>query len=182
MTSFVRGSMLQWLGWAAALAAIVVTLGSAAGTQSTATSAASARAAVEKAFRAGKFDEVHTLAQASAGDEAIAILNAKAYVSQGDHPKAEALLTPLAATKPAGDAALELGLLQFYLGRRSEARRTMTLLMLADVREANARDYARAARAARALGRFEEANSFFREAIAIAPNDAPINDISWRIP
>ena len=136
---------------------------------------AGTRAAAEKAFRAGKFDEVHTLAQAAAGDEALALLNARAYVAQGDYPKAETLLTPLAAARPAGDAALELGLLQLYLGRRSEGRRTMTLLMLADVREANAKDYARAARAARALGRFEEANSFFREAIAIAPNDAPIN-------
>ena len=51
----------------------------------------------------------------------------------------------------------------------------MTLIMLADVRESNAKDYARAARAARALGRFEEANNFYREAIAIAPNDAMIN-------
>jgi tetratricopeptide (TPR) repeat protein len=175
MTTLVRGSLLQWLGWAGALAAIVVTLGSAAGTQSGAQSAASTRAAAEKAFRAGKFDEVHTLAQASAGDETLSLLNARAFVAQGDYQKAESLLTPLAAARPAGDAALEFGLLQLYLGRRSEGRRTMTLIMLADVRESNAKDYARAARAARALGRFEDANNFYREAIAIAPNDAVIN-------
>jgi tetratricopeptide (TPR) repeat protein len=175
MTTFVRGSVLQWLGWAGALTAIVVTLGSAAGTQSGTQSAANTRAAAEKAFRAGKFDEVHTLAQASAADEALTLLHAKAFVAQGEYQKAEGLLTPLAAARPAGDAALELGLLQLYLGRRTEGRRAMTLIMLADVRESNAKDSARAARAARALGRFEEANNFYREAIAIAPNDAVIN-------
>ena len=90
MTTLVRGSLLQWLGWAGALAAIVVTLGSAAGTQSGTQSAAATRAAAEKAFRAGKFDEVHTLAQASAGDETLTLLNARAFVAQGDYRKPRA--------------------------------------------------------------------------------------------
>ena len=87
-------------GWAGALAVIVTTLGFAAGTSSTAAqSAASARAAAEKAFRAGKLDEVHALAQATPADETIAILNARAYIAQGDYPKAEQILTPLAAAR-----------------------------------------------------------------------------------
>ena len=97
MTTLVRGSLLQWLGWAGALAAIVVTLGSAAWTQSGTQSAANTRAAAEKAFRAGKFDEVHTLAQAAAGDGTLTLLSARAFIAQGDYPKAEGLLTPLAA-------------------------------------------------------------------------------------
>jgi tetratricopeptide (TPR) repeat protein len=172
MRSLARASLLQWLGWAGALTAIVVTFGSAAGTQS---GTAQTRAAIEKAYRAGKFDEVETLAKAAPADEGVALLRARADIARGDYQKAETLLVPLAAASPASDAALELGLLQLYLGRRSEGRRTMSLLMLADVREANAKDYARAGRAARALGRFEEANSFYREAVAIAPNDAVIN-------
>ena len=54
----------------------------------------------------------------------------------------------------------------------------MQLLLMADVRSASARDYARAGRAARALGQFNEANGFFREAVALSPND-PALETHW---
>ena len=38
-----------------------------------------------------------------------------------------------------------------------------------------AREYLRAARAARALDRVDDANGFFREAIALAPTDVEVN-------
>ncbi|MGH9174117.1 MAG: tetratricopeptide repeat protein, partial [Vicinamibacterales bacterium] len=135
----------------------------------------SARAAAEKAFRAGRYDEVETLTQSGGSDDALISLRAKALIARGEYAKAESLLTAPVAASPASAAALELGLLQWYLGRRSEARRTLQLLLLADVRSATALEYGRAARAARALGRFEDANSHFRQAIAAAPNDAVIN-------
>ena len=48
---------------------------------------------------------------------------ARAYIARGRYQDAEKLLAPAAAAAPASDAALELGLLQLYLGRRDEAAR-----------------------------------------------------------
>lgn len=177
MITLLHGSRLQQLGWACAIVLVVLESGHPATAQSASTSqtVVAARAAAEKAFRAGRYDAVDTLTQAAGADEGLTVLRARALIARGEYPKAERLLAPLATASPASDAALEIGLLQFYLGRRSEARRTLQLLLLGDPRSAGARDYARAARAARALGRFDDANSYFREAIAIAPADAVIN-------
>src|SRR6185503_1634768 len=56
-----------------------------------------------------------------------------------------------------------------------EGRRTLTLVLMADSPNASAREYLRGARAARALNRVDDAQSFFRDAIAIAPTDPRIN-------
>ena len=166
---------LQRLGWVCAGTAIVVALFFVAARPSASQSAAAARAAAEKAFRAGQYDEVERLAQGAGSDDGLNVLRARALIARGEYAKAEGLLTGPANATPASDAALELGLLQQMLGRRSEGRRTLQLILLADARSATARDYARAARAARGLGMFEDANAYFREAIALAPNDAAIN-------
>ncbi len=166
----------QRLGWiCAGFAVVLAALFTLAAQPSANQTVSSARAAAEKAFRAGRYDEVETLTQNAGTDDVLVTLRARALVARGEYSKAESVLTSPAAAAPASDAALELGLLQWYLGRRSEARRTLQLLLLADARSATARDYARAARAARALGQFEDANGYFREAIAQAPNDAVIN-------
>ena len=168
----------QWqrLGWICASLAVVLASWFVVVAQPSANqSVTSVRAAAEKAFRAGRYDEVETLTQNGGADDALTALRARALIARGEYAKAESLLTAPATAAPAGDAALELGLLQWYVGRRSEARRTLQLLLLADARSSTARDYARAARAARALGRFEDANGYFREAIVAAPNDAVIN-------
>ena len=147
-------------------------------------SGAALRAAAEKALRAGQYDEVERLTQEAGADEGLVALRARALIARGEYAQAEELLRAPAASAPASDAALELGLLQWRLGRRSEARRTLQLLLLADTPTGTAADYSRAARAARALGRFEDANGYFREAIAVAPNDAVVNtrgaSCSWR--
>ncbi len=166
--------MIRQLGWVLAATALVCQgappVDAQAGGQ-----AGAARLAAEKALRAGRYDEVETLTESAAHDEVLLVIRARALLARGEYAKTESLLSPPATTTPGGDAALELGLLQFYLGRRSDARRTLQLLLVADVPQANARDYARAGRAARALGRFEDANNYYREAVAIAPNDAVIN-------
>jgi tetratricopeptide (TPR) repeat protein len=162
-------------GWAAVVVVLATTFSSSAAQP---TGAQSARVAAERALLSGQFDEVERLAPANATDEALLVLRAKALIARGDYAAAEKLLTPPAAASPAGDAALELGLLHFYLGRRSEGRRAMQLVLMGEVRNASARDYARAGRAARALGQFQEANGYFREAIAMASTDAAI-DTQW---
>ncbi|HUE86590.1 MAG TPA: tetratricopeptide repeat protein [Vicinamibacterales bacterium] len=166
-------------GWACAVVAVLATtFSSSAAVSGAAQSVVQARTAAEIALLSGRYDEVEPLTASHASDEALVVLRARALIARGEYAAAERVLTPAAAAAPAGDAALELGLLQLALGRRSEGRRAMQLLLMAEVRSPTARDYARAARAARALGQFPEANGYFREAIALAPADAVI-DTYW---
>ncbi len=156
--------------------ALLVSLLQGAGAQSP--SVASARQVAEAALGSGKYDLVESIAAAHPTDEALVVLRARAAIALGDYQRAEGLLQAPAFESPTSDAALELGLLQQYLGRRGEARRTLQLLLLGESRGTTGRDYARAGQAARALGRFEEANNFFREAIAQSPND-PVINTAW---
>jgi tetratricopeptide (TPR) repeat protein len=137
--------------------------------------AAASRANAEKSYRGGRFDEVATIAQAFPKDEQIAVYYALSVAARGDYPKAESILQPFATAAPTGEAALELGLLQLGIGKRPEGRRTLTLVLIADSPNASARELLRGARAARALNRVDDAQSFFRDAIAIAPADPRIN-------
>jgi cellulose synthase operon protein C len=163
--------------WGIALVCIAIPagLGLAFAREQAASGPAAARTAAERAWRAGQYDEVEQVASAHPGDEPLVILRARSAAARGDYARAESVLQPLAAQAPGGDAALELGLLQAYQGRRTEARRSLQLMLLAAQDADGPRDYLRAGRAARALGRFEDANGYFREAVAAAPTDAEIN-------
>ncbi len=164
------------LGWCSALLVVLMLFGPAGHAQGTGNaSLTSARTAAERALRAGRFDEVESLAQPFAKEESFAVLRAQALSARGEYSKAIALLQPFALANGTSDAALELGLLQLYTGQRGPARRTLQVLLLSETPAATAHDYARAARAARALGRFEDANALFREASTLAPNDPAIN-------
>jgi len=162
-------------GWACAVVVVLATTFWSSSAQSgAAQSVVQARAAAERALLSGRHEDVEQLAASHAADPALVVLRGRALIARGDYAAAEKVLTPAAASSPAGDAALELGLLHLALGRRSEGRRAMQLILMAEVRSATARDYARAGRAARALGQFHEANNYFREAVALAPADAVI--------
>src|SRR5918996_3129569 len=50
------------------------------------------------------------------------VVKARAAINRGQYAEAEALLKPLAATTPDGEAALELGLFYDMMGRRDESR------------------------------------------------------------
>ena len=134
-----------------------------------------ARATAEKSWRGGRFEELDTLAQAFAKDETIAVYHALSVAARGDYARAESILKPFVAANPGGDAALETGLLQLGVGRRTEGRQTLTLILMADVANPTARDFLRAARASRALHRIDDAQSYFRDAVGIAPNDPRVN-------
>ncbi len=136
---------------------------------------AAARTAVEKAWRAGQFDAVEALAQAAPSDPAVQILRARAAAATGDYAKAESILRPLSAANPIGEASLETGLLLRTMGRRVESRRALQQVFAGDTGSASARQVLLVARAARALGRFEDANALFRDAAAMAPTDPVIN-------
>jgi tetratricopeptide (TPR) repeat protein len=137
--------------------------------------AAASRTTAEKSYLGGRYSEVDTVAQAFPKDETIAVYHALAQSARGDHTRAESILKPFASANPGGEAALELGLLQLGIGRRTEGRQTLQLVLMADVRTPSARDYLRGARAARALHRIDDADSYFKDAIQLAPSDVKLN-------
>src|SRR6185503_9078460 len=109
-----------------------------------------------QALNTGRYDEVDPLLK-GATDLRATTLRARAAIARGRYADAEKLLTPAAASAPASDAALELGLLQQYLGKRQDARRTLQRVMDGTPRRTPA-DFTRGGRAARALGEFKPAN------------------------
>src|SRR5262245_28395642 len=131
--------------------ALVLTAGLAPRVTAEQASVASARGTAEKSYRGGRFDEVETVAKAFPKDEQVAVFHALSIAAKGDYARAESVLQPFAAANTAGDAALELGLLQLGIGKRTEGRRTLTLILAGDVPNPSARDFLRAARASRAL-------------------------------
>jgi tetratricopeptide (TPR) repeat protein len=133
-------------------------------------------AAAGRALNAGQYDQVEDLLQSVNGEPSV-VLRARAHIARGRYGDAEKLLTGLAGTSPAGDAALELGLLQLYLGRRPQAVRTLEVVLTRGSDDTPA-DLIRLGRAARALGRFQDANGFLRNANALAPND-PVINTAW---
>ncbi len=158
------------------LAACLLTWSSTAMAQ-TSSASADPRVTAARALDRGRYDEVHALVGSLSTDATAAVLRARAYVAVGRYAEADKVLQPAVFENPIGDAAVELGILQRMLGRR-EALRTLSLILSRDIVAAAAPDYVRAGRAARALGRFQQANDYFREAIARAPTDLTAN-VAW---
>ena len=94
---------------------------------------------------------------------------------QGKYAEAERLFLPAIGTDPTGEAALELGLLLMRLGRSAEAVESLAPIINSGTRRRVDVELLRVAEAARALGRFREANEFFRRAAAVTPQDPAIN-------
>ena len=130
-------------------------------------------AAAARAFNVGQYAQVETLLR-SATDERSIVLRARGAIAQGRHTEAEKLLTGTVSSVPTGDAALELGQLYLYLGRREEGTRLLKVVM-ARSPQTSAADLARLGRAARALGNFKDANMFLRAASTRAPEDPAIH-------
>jgi tetratricopeptide (TPR) repeat protein len=140
---------------------------------------APARAPADPAARAlnlGHYDEVERLLRDRTDPKSVA-LRARAMIARGRYADAEKLLTPAATAAPTSDAALELGLLEQYVGRRADARRTVERL-ISQLRATTAADYLRLARAEYAVEEFRDANDAFRAANKLAPDDAAINE-AW---
>ena len=138
-----------------------------------ATSTSSKLAEAARAIRTGHYDDVESLI-ASLRDEAAIVLRASAHEARGRYDDAQALLTPAAAANPGGDAALELGLLARLRGRRAESDRLLVAVLDRNVRGPEQDRLVRAARAARALSRFEQANEAFRGATMLGVDDPAI--------
>jgi tetratricopeptide (TPR) repeat protein len=136
----------------------------------------SAQTTPEALLNLGRYEELETQLRGATDIRSIT-LQARADIERGRYAEAEKLLTGPAGTQPASDAALELGRLQLYLGRRADGARTLDRLLNAS-RGQTAADFLRRGLAARALGEFQDANVAFREANKIKPDDAAINN-AW---
>ncbi|HET9567930.1 MAG TPA: hypothetical protein VFP16_06145, partial [Vicinamibacterales bacterium] len=108
-----------------------------------------------RALNAGQYEEVERLLK-SATDPTSVALRARAQVAQGRYQDAQTLLTPVASAQSESDAALELGLLELYLGHRADGIRRLRQLA-GRLAPRTARDYFRLARAASALANFQDA-------------------------
>jgi tetratricopeptide (TPR) repeat protein len=131
-----------------------------------------------RALNEGRYDEVDAAVdKLDPRDPSAAAVKARAAIARGRYDAADALLRPIATRAPQSDAALELGLLAHMLGRRDAKAILDKVAALAETSN-DSMEVARAARALRALGRFEEANAAFREAAAGLPGD-PSVQTAW---
>ncbi|MDP1570291.1 MAG: peptidase MA family metallohydrolase [Vicinamibacterales bacterium] len=128
-----------------------------------------------RAFDAGQFDEVDRLAATYRGEPTIAVVHARALAARGRYGEAEQIFQAQSFEDPTGEAALELGVMYLEIGRRLEARRALQILLTSPIDPADPRATLRVARAAKALGRFDDANRLFREAVARASHTAEAN-------
>jgi tetratricopeptide (TPR) repeat protein len=129
-----------------------------------------------RAFNAGQFDQVDAALQ-SATDERSIVLRARAAIARGRYAEAEKMLAAVVPSSPVRDAALELGQLHLYLGRRDEGVRLLQAVLTRGPQNSPA-DLLRLGLAARALGRFQDANAFLRSANGLAPDD-PVINTAW---
>ena len=104
------------------------------------------------------------------------VVKARAAINRGEYAEAEALLQPLAARAPEGEAALELGLFYEMMGRRDESLALLNRIANIEVGpRTSPAEYGRLGRAARAVGEFQLANDAYRIATEKAPNDPALH-------
>ncbi len=164
----------------AVCAALLISLTTVSSGQTRPPAASAASDPAARAFNAGQYEHVDTLLRSATDPRAIA-LRARAAIARGRYAEAEAMLAPPAAASPGSDAALELGLLQLYLGRRADGARTLQGVLNRSA-ETSPLDLTRLGLASRALAvalnepdRFKEANGYLRNANRLAPSDVLVN-------
>ena len=144
--------------WLLAAALIFLALPSS-GTAQAPRRAATPLQAATRALIEGRYDEVDAMAdKLDARDPNVVALKARAAIARGRYAQAEAALRPVASRVPVSEAALELGLLAQMLGR-SDARAVLDKVAAVANTSNDPYEVARAARALRALGRFQEASA-----------------------
>lgn len=125
----------------------------------------------------GRFGDVDVLAAEPDAPAIRRVLKARADAARGMYAEAEAALAAEAERDPAGEAALELGLLLRSLGRPDEAQARFEAVLSAASSSRATRDpevLLRLGRALAADGRPRQANTVFQEASRLAPNDPRI--------
>ena len=137
--------------------------------------AATALALAERALVEGRLDEVATLTdKLDPQDPGVVAARARVHIARGRYQEAEAALRPAVERAPTSDAALQFGLLGQLLGRPGWNEVLAKVAETAEVAKTGP-DLARSGRALRALGRFQEANAVYREAVAAQPQNPALN-------
>jgi tetratricopeptide (TPR) repeat protein len=139
---------------------------------------ARARFDAMRAYREGRYAEVLDLIRFLPPGGDASLLRGRALAAIGRYDEAAAALAESVAATPLGDAQLELGQLHLLRGRAAEARRLLEPLLAAAARSDDGAVLGRAARAAYALGRHEQANTLFRDAAALIGDD-PALQVAW---
>ena len=133
--------------------------------------------AAQRAFLEGRYAEIDGLTEKlDARDPNVVALRARAMIARGQYSEAEAILRPAAQRWPTSEAALQLGLLSKMLGKDA-ANGLDKVAALAETSDEPV-EVARAARALRALGRFQEANGAYRDAAMAAGASAEVQS-AW---
>jgi tetratricopeptide (TPR) repeat protein len=131
--------------------------------------------ASREALARGRLDEAEALARSQPPDDPrAAAVRGRILAIRGRYEEAATLLAPVAAAQPASQAALEYGLIARAIGRRSESDRAFMGVIEGLRRGRRPETLYRAAVAAQALGQFQDANNFFRSAVAGAPDDPEV--------
>ena len=131
-----------------------------------------------RALREGRYAEVLELTRTLGADPDVLLVRGRALVAIGKYDDAATAFAASLARAPLGDAQLELGQLQLLRGRTAEARRLLEPVVAAAARSDEGEVLGRAARAAYRLGRYEQANTLFRDAAALIGDDAALQ-ITW---
>ena len=169
-------TVLTFQRLAAVCAAMLISLTTVSSGQTRAPSTPAAPDPAARAFNAGQYEQVETLLRSSTDPRSVA-LRARAAIARGRYAEAETMLVAPASASPGSDAALEFGLLQLYLGRRTDGTRTLQGVISRSASNAPL-DLMRLGLAARGLGQFQEANGYLRSASGLAPDD-PVINTAW---
>jgi tetratricopeptide (TPR) repeat protein len=162
----------------AGLAAAVPVAGQSAPPSIDVATPARVRFDAARALRDGRYAAALELAASLSPDADVHLLRARALVAVGRYDEAAAALTLAATDAPLGEAQFELGQLHLLRGRTTDARRLLDPLVAAAARADDGEIIGRAARAAYLLGRYEQANTLFRDASARIGDD-PALQLAW---
>lgn len=131
-----------------------------------------------RALREGRYADAIDHTRTLPADADVHLLRGRALSAIGRYDEGAAALGASITLSPLGDAQLELGQLHLLRGRTAEARRLLEPLVAAAARSDDGQILGRAARAAYRLGRYEQANTLFRDAAALIGDDAALQ-ITW---
>jgi tetratricopeptide (TPR) repeat protein len=141
-------------------------------------SPARARYEALRAYREGRYKDALAAAATLPNDPDVLLLRGRAAEATGDYVSALTAFEAAAAKHPGSEAAFELGRLHLTLGHTADGRRYLEPVIVSGGRGDVGEVIGRAARAAQLLGRYEQANSLFRDATALA-GDNPELQAAW---
>lgn len=131
-----------------------------------------------RALREGRYDDALQIAASVPDDPDLQLVRGRALIATGRYEDALAPLQAAARARPGSEAQLALGELYLLLGRKREAAAQLEPLVAAASSGSGGEQLGLAARAAWRLGRYEEANTLFRDAAAFIGDD-PDLQLAW---